>query len=527
MSLNYLKASVLSLNKSDSKGLSLTLAKPHSWKFLLGKLDQESSREPLILEGPGSKMEFKVEEDFHLKTHLNTQLSGMVDLAFLSGAFDPIETLSGVVTIDAFSKGPLQDLVYKLRVGHSENSSDPKVIIGIKDFKPALDDVQFKLSVDRSSAKLEYFRASKGRGKVAASGVLELKEGSDRSSRLQISLDQAAVSYPLPLLRFIDTNLSGDLVISGKKRPYQVTGDILINRGRATRNFDVREEIINSLRRQETSSLKVGGLNESFFEFDVGIRADSSLLIKNQNVSAILSADLKFTGPDKDPIILGETTIDEGKFIYKRDFKISQGVLTFDEISRSDPAIDVLGVSEINGYRVYVALTGRASRPSVDLSIDPPTRPDGRVLSKIDIIVLLSTGGLPETRNDRLSFQGVATSEALNIIAGQFEQPLEKIMNLSGQTLVREVYIDTYSDPSKDGRPTARLNFPINVHQDWDVLFRVDGNENWRVSLGYDLNSAINVSGNYDRQKESNTPGAEDVEKIDTGVDMRFQFNFP
>src|SRR5690606_4466005 len=120
------------------------------------------------------------------------------------------------------------------------------------------------------------------------------------------------------------------------------------------------------------------------------------------------------------PIVNGQVEVNKGSFAYKyrRDFRITQGLITFDDPVKPDPRLDILGVSEISGYRVYLAITGRASNPRVDLSVDPPSREDGTPLTKLDILVLMSTGSLPE-RTQNNSAASAAQAEALNILVGQ------------------------------------------------------------------------------------------------------------
>ena len=92
---------------------------------------------------------------------------------------------------------------------------------------------------------------------------------------------------------------------------------------------------------------------------------------------------------------------------------------------------------------------------------------------------------------------------------------------------MQRVYIDTYA--GEDG-PTPRLNLPLNLHRDWDVIFRVDEN-NQKVSLGYTINESISISGSVDSQRENQNTRINRSEATqngpDTGVDLKFRFAFP
>src|SRR5690606_2298838 len=136
----------------------------------------------------------------------------------------------------------------------------------------------------------------------------------------------------------------------------------------------------------------------------------------------------------------------------RRDFRITQGGNTFDDPVKPDPRLDILAVSDTGRYRGFLASIGRASDPHVDLSLDPPTREDGTLLTKVDILVLLSTGSLPERSRSGIATQDAAKGEAFNLLVGHFEQPMERLFDMSGQTVVQQVYIDSYA--GADGTPT-------------------------------------------------------------------------
>ncbi|MCX6125612.1 MAG: translocation/assembly module TamB domain-containing protein, partial [Proteobacteria bacterium] len=130
--------------------------------------------------------------------------------------------------------------------------------------------------------------------------------------------------------------------------------------------------------------------------------------------------------------------------------------INYDDPIRADPSLDISSVCEVAGYKVTIAIAGRASDPSIDFSVDPATRPDGTALSKVDIITLLNRGSLPEnTAGSNTNAESTAASEALNLLAGQVEDTVQKVFDLSGQNIIKQVYIDTYAAPTG---PIARFN---------------------------------------------------------------------
>jgi hypothetical protein len=264
---------------------------------------------------------------------------------------------------------------------------------------------------------------------------------------------------------------------------------------------------------------------------DIQVTAADSIYIKNRNMAVTLGADMRVTGSEASPTVMGSLSIPRGKFFYKRDFEIRRGLLMFDEpVSPPDPKLDIIGESLVGGYRVNVVVAGHASDPKVSLTADPSVRQDGSAISKFDILVLLSSGKLPE--GDRTTVAGAAAqSEALSIVAGQFEEPIEKLFELSGQDFIGDVYLDTYThteDSSKGTRttrPVARLNLPIKLTDDFGMMLQVDDDSNMKVSSDYTVHENITASVVVDKEREEEAVDSKGFP--DTGVDLRFRFSFP
>ena len=216
--------------------------------------------------------------------------------------------------------------------------------------------------------------------------------------------------------------------------------------------------------------------------------------------------------------------VKRGRFFYKRDFTIQRGLINYDDPVKADPSLDISATSEVSGYKVGINITGRASTPIIDFTIDPPTRQDGSAISKVDIFSLLNRGVLPDTSTATRGAESTAAAEALNILAGQVEDTVEKMFELSGQNIIRQVYIDTYA--SSDGSPVARFNLPLTLTDDLDLVLKVDQNT-VNVSSEYNLHDSISVIGGIENSnQEANIGGQRQGAPADTGVDLKFRFSF-
>ena len=503
------------------------------WRF-------EGGREPYLT---GRDLQLRIGLDrSHPPERLGLKAESVIDLAILKDITQAVETAEGKVHVVAQLPGSVDAPnphveISELKPSQFIAASDKPVSIGLADIRPALRNVHLHLLYDTGRFIIDKFVADKGSGSVTASGIYFPAGDAAQDSRIDVSFAEATVIYPVAVLKSFETQVSGNVVFSGRQAPYRLAGDIVINRARSTREMDLRDEIINALRQKSFSAAVVA--EKPTIIFDLNITADQSINIHNRNLQMLLSSDLHLRGTDISPIVSGQVEVDKGRFIYKRDFKITRGVLTFDDPVRPDPALDVLAVSDVDNYRVYVSVTGRASNPSVEFSVDPPNRESGSPISEIEILVLLSRGKLPEDSHTLgLETSGALASETANLFLGQFEEPVEKLLGVSGQNVVRNVYIDSHPSPD-DGRPVPRLNLPIDLGDNFDLIVRRDVSASQsEVSLEYNLNENINLSGVKDfgstndastttsSTQTLSTPQTQTPVEGDAKVNLKFRFSF-
>lgn len=434
---------------------------------------------------------------------IGIRAEGIVDMAIAKEFSQDIDTATGKLRIVAEINGSAENPDPTVEITDLKNSpfiaaTWTPVTLGLADIRPPFRNVRLRILYAKGKLVIDTLAADKGPGTVTATGALNLTEdAADDESHLDINFNNATVIYPVAFLKSFETEMSGNVSVSGNGLPFKIAGDVVINRARSTREVDIRDEIINALRQKSFSASVVA--EKPTVVFDLNVVADQSINIHNRNLQSILSADLQIKGNDIQPSVSGQVEIDKGKFIYKRDFQISRGLVTFDDPVKPDPNLDILAYSEVDNYRVYIAITGKASNPTVEFSVDPPTRESGTAISKLEILVLLSRGKLPEeNRSLGQETQNAAASEAANLILGQFEEPVEKLFDMSGQSVVRNVYIDTH--PS-DGGPVPRLNLPLDLGEDIDIVLRADQTTK-EVATEYNVHDNITFSGTLERKEK-------------------------
>ncbi|TWW09671.1 hypothetical protein E3A20_12000, partial [Planctomyces bekefii] len=346
------------------------------WKF---KDDKD-----LYLSGQNLQLRVSM-NDSRPPEHLGIKIDGIVDVALAKEFSQSIDTAQGKVRVTCDITGPATSP--DITVDATDLKNTPfiaatwsPVSIGFADLRPPLKNMKFHVIYKNGKIIIDQFTASKGSGTISANGSLNVSDSSPEETHLDLILDDATFIFPVAFLKSFETQISGNISVTGKGLPFKVAGDLVINKARSTKEVDIRNEIINALRQKSFTTTIVQETPSVLL--DLNVRADQSVNIHNRNIQGILSSNLSIRGTDIEPSVSGQVEINKGRFIYKRDFTITRGLLLFDDPVKPDPSLDIVAQSEVDAYRVYISITGRGSNPTVEFSIDPPTRENGESIKK-------------------------------------------------------------------------------------------------------------------------------------------------
>lgn len=479
----------------------------------------------------GKEIEIVITPDsISLPEKIDFLVESQIKAALLKKIFPKIDLASGVFSTKAHFFGSLDDPKINIDLSSQTKNLDTNTInsaaISIANYQPALTDLNLQMRYQNGYVDITRLDLKKGKyGTITGSGRWFFGEEAQEKSRILLSIKNAEIRGMIfSVFKNLNINLSGDIEISGKEFPYKLSGAIEINRASSIGQFDIRSQLYEAILKRKF----IAPVNPvpSIISMDLLVRARKSIFVKNRNINATLSSDIRILGTNESPLILGIVNIDRGSFYYKREFSIERGNIIFEgAVSPPDPKLDIVGVSEISPYKVQVYVNGISSDPKVDFIADPHIRPDGTPLTKFDVLNLLTSGRIRENSNT-VGGSGVASSEALNLVVGRFEQPIEKLLELSGQTIIQDVFFDTYvSDESE--RPVVRLNMPIHLYNNMDVIFRADEKRYLSVSSEYSLNESISLLGTFDKSEQDLEKSDKGGVVGDAGVDVKFHFSFP
>jgi len=514
------RTSSVELNSDDAIKLKIS---PQGWTL--------PEKRPLKLQGEHFDLSFEAGNN-RLPDQLDLSVKGSVKLDILKNFSNVVETARGEVLIDGYLRGSIDkpDLSIKLK----EKRLDPfnvrdwqAVSVGLVDFGPALTSIALDVEIKDDRVIVNKFKANKGReGSMTVSGQLNFNDSDAESSRLNIDFDRMEFNrLSVPVLKSADLTLSGNLAVTGHKLPLNLSGSLEVDRLQAIGNFDLRKQIVASLYETKlSSSASIASDQTPLVKLDIGIVADKSITIKNKSLEAVLSADMRVRGTDMQPLLLGQIIADRGTFNYRRTFKINQAVISFDEaVSPPNPRLDIVGETTVSPYQVEVMVSGNLQAPRVQLTVDPANRDDGSPISNLDILILISTGRIPDQAN-KTTAENASINEVVSFFAAFAEEPIEKLFDMSGQTVIREVYFDSYL-PETGQRPVTRINFPIRLGENLNAVLQVDDAANTKISLEYVLHEGITVSGSLDQTSNKQTNDQKAL-PADSGFDLKFRFGF-
>jgi len=452
-----------------------------------------------------------------LPDNLDLRYTGDIDLNSLKYFIPEIETASGKIIFNGKMLGTLTHPVPNISI-ESDSTPESNATLGIAGLRPPITNIKVKASLDSKKATLSYFSADKGPGFIKASGDFSW-DGSP-SQGINAQFTEAALIRSIPYLKDFDSLLSGQLQFQPLLDKLRVSGDINIVRARLNHEFDIRNEILSALK--NVSAQKIDLKQTEAIEFDLGVRSEDGITVSNRNMDLVISSDIRLTGTDIEPKIIGLFEIKQGKFKYRSDYKIQKGLIVFDPSHGADPSLDINATSEIDNRLVEVQVSGRGSEPLIGLTVDPPIKEDGSPITETDALLLVTTGSMPRT-GQSLSDTSLK-SGGLNIIAGQFEKPVERLFDMTGQKIIKEVYLDSYPS-NKTGSPLFRANASLQLADKLDFIIQTD-QEQTGFSAEYPLDTHVNSSLNYSKSSVSQSTENSSSD-FGASFDLRFRFQFP
>ncbi|MBI5498139.1 MAG: translocation/assembly module TamB domain-containing protein [Deltaproteobacteria bacterium] len=208
---------------------------------------------------------------------------------------------------------------------------------------------------------------------------------------------------------YLPSRLSGAITMTGTSNDMLLVGDVDVLEARYTDAWEW-ERIGVELRRRRLAP-KVFAKDKEWLSFDVHLRADDKIFVKNDQMDAEFRGDLHLTGSNERPGLIGTLTALGGQAWYRNNqFELGRTSADFTERTRIAVNVDVEARSRIKGYDVWVEVQGPVEQLSAERGIRMWSRPD---LPAVDVLSLVLFGFTQGDVN-----QGTSASGAVAMAGG-------------------------------------------------------------------------------------------------------------
>lgn len=501
----------------EEQGWDVILRRPSRLSFEQGRLSLDHD---LVFFGDGAEWVVGLQPQSTLKRG-GFSLRASYDLGVLPRLLQFVSASRGMGLLEGelWWKGEKWD--YGLR---ARSKADDRATVVVRDLSPPLKNLSYDMTLDSGGVEVRDFTAFQGPGTIKVQGRLPWDTDKAHGG-LDVALRRVMIQVDSAVLGPVVMQLGGDLKLVGSSFPFTLRGDVDVQRALSMRPLRVLQDILDegnvSIRRGWGES------GDAALLLDVNVHAPATLLVQNDPLDLVLTADLHLSGNVEYPEISGYLEIPRGKVFYKREYEIIEGSVIFDESTTWDPLLDIKARTEIDDYRIDVALRGRSQDPRMDFSVDPAVRDNGEPLSRFEVLFLMFNGHLPAQDVSWDRQQDILISESFNLAFRVVNQELSEITELLEQSVIENISILAYAS-ARTGSTMLRAVAPLNTGQeDVDVTLHVDP-DSLGIKAEYELDPGVATSLSYNKNLTGDS-GEEGVlsEGEETSVGLRFRFSFP
>ncbi len=443
----------------------------------------------------------------------NLNIDGTVNLRILN-AISPNTFFSGLTAVDIRMTGPNKTA----RLNGTAIAQNAAVSTFVGSERLTLDRIKGRIIFTSNQAQIDELTGFLGGGRVSISGGAQLQGLALQAFR--IGLNGNNVTVPLPK-DFLTTG-NADIEINGRRDnknqlATRISGRILARRSLYTKDIDLANVIGT---RSEGSLEKIS--SGSFFgaaQLDLIIEGRDALVVRNNIADLTASASLRVTGDIDEPQISGRITANGGTIFFRKErYEVQRGVLEFPPNTSIEPYITLQAETEINGYQIFVNLTG----PLTDTeSLNASVR-SNPALPNADVVSLITTGNLSNTEAGIPTLAQSGINTATEILADEIiNKPLSKATDKLFGLNRFEI------DPIISGNrlnPTARLTVGRQINRNLLITYstNISEDKNQVLALEYRVSNRLSFVAKYEQRSLSNVTQNNNVFSFEVRLRKRF-----
>jgi translocation and assembly module TamB len=454
------------------------------------------------------------------------------EMHFNSKLFEVL--FSQVLSADGFIRNTVKVDGVNNKYQFSAASRSNELNLTIATIPFPLNHLSYSLDYSNNRLVVQEMKTSLENGAVAIKGDVFFDDKYP-DVNLVYSLDKAEV----PILGKSILNLSGGGIILGNEPPYNVSGEIVVNKGQILNElneFSSKSNALSQVRFLPPSQESPIG---KLFNLNLSVKADTPIRISNSLMDVSLKGEVVLIGNPFRPKGEGRLFSPPGTsrvFFKNSEYFITNADLNFSPKKEiTNPTFDVQALTYIASYKVYTKAYGDLERFNFDLTSDPS-------LPRNSILSLIAFGYTDEIQNTLVQKD---QQNLTQVGVGSFVFDRFKISDILNKQFGLQVNLGTVLEQSQTdsllsgrtqdsqgtlGRTRSATKIELKKRLDEALSLSVSSTmggsigQRQSMNLNYSVSKKVQLEGVYELR--TNADGEEDIISNSIGGDLKFRWTF-
>ncbi|MBA2404940.1 MAG: translocation/assembly module TamB domain-containing protein [Bdellovibrionales bacterium] len=478
------------------------------------------------------------EQDLFVQTKGSGTFGQQVDLVnevhFNSKIFEVL--LSQVLSAEGFIRNIVKIDGNKDNYQVSASSRSTDLNLTIEDVPFPLNHLSYNMDYSDDRLVIQELKTSLENGIVALKGDVFFDDANP-DINIKFLLDKAEI----PILGKSILNLSGEGLILGNEPPYNVGGEIIINKGQIINELNEFAPKSNALSQVRFLPPNQESPVGKLFNLNMNVKADTPVRISNSLMDVSLKGEVMLMGNPFRPKGEGHLFAPPGTsriFFKNNEYFITNADLNFSPKKEiSNPDFDVQAVTYIAAYKINAKAYGDLERFNFDLTSDPS-------LPRNSILSLIAFGYTDEIQN---TLEQKDQQNLTQVGVGSFVFDRFKISDILNKQFGLQVNLGTVLEQSQTdsllsgrtqegqgqgglGRTRSATKIELKKRLDEALSLSVSSTmggsigQRQSMNLNYSVSKKVQLEGVYELR--TNAEGEEDIIDNSIGGDLKFRWTF-
>lgn len=355
------------ISLADRLTTEINLREPNRFADVNFEVPVEFSLEPLVFSLPGTN-------------NIQGSLDASLNLEAVRPFIPEDNVLGGVFTADLDIRGTLAHPEISGTAG-IENGSYQNLTAGT-----ILSNLRIDLTAKGSRVQIERMSAADGgNGVITGRGFVDFAEETGFPIELALDFRKATVVRRDD----ITGTISGEVSMAGPVRKADISGGIRVDRAEISLEkplppdipaLEVIEVGGPGMRTVKKAEEKPPGFDP---KLNLQVSLPAQIFVSGRGLESEWGGDLDISGSLENPVITGSINVIRGNFVFlDKRFDLSKGTIQFFGAAPPAPGIDLTAEAKTEEITAFVALTGPASNPTIELRSDP-SLPEDEILARL------------------------------------------------------------------------------------------------------------------------------------------------